>query len=304
MEKIGIVTDSTAYLPRDLKNRYQIRVVSLSINFENESFQEEGLYENFNEFYEKLKRVTYLPTTSQPSVGDFLETYREMGRHYESIISIHITEGISGTVNNARTAARMLPELDITVIDSRAAAIGEYMLVDAASRAAAAGFTKERIVWALNHIINHMTLYFLPGTLEYLRRGGRIGGAAALLGTLLQIRPILYFNWDKNSIIDLYEKVRTREKGLQRMLEELEKAYRHCPELKTAVVHVGAEEEGLALIERIKRLHPELTPDSCPVGPVVGAHIGPGTLGICCYPVPPQLRGIIRYRAAAPAGTE
>lgn len=294
MKKIAIVTDSTAYLPRELKEQYQIEVVSLTVNFEGESYPEEGLYDNYGEFYQRLREGFSLPTTSQPSVGEFLKVYQRLANDYESIISIHITEGISGTVRSARAAAAMLPEADIHVVDSRAAAVGEYMVVDAAARAAAAGFSLDEVLQVIDHVINHMTLLFMPGSLKYLHRGGRIGGAAALVGSLLQIKPLLYFNWDKNNIIDLFDKVRTQEKGIKRMFAELDKAYRHCQRLKTAVVHVDAEEEGQLLIERIKDRYPGLSPDSCPVGPVVGAHIGPGTLGVCCYPLIPQLYDVVK----------
>ncbi len=295
MKRIGFVTDSTAYLTPEQKRLFDAEVVSLTVNFGDESFPEEGLYSNFQEFYERLKQVSFLPTTSQPSVGDFLEAYKRMAAKVESIISIHITEGISGTVKTARTAAQMLPDLDITVVDSRATAVGEYLVIDAAWRAAEAGMEKKGVLRVIDHVVENLTLLFLPDTLEYLRRGGRIGGAAALLGSLLQIKPILYFNPEKNNIIDLYEKVRTRERGLRRILEELEKAYQSSKRIKTAVVHVGAEEEGKALVERIKLLYPELSPELCAVGPVIGAHIGPGTVGLCFYPLTPELAKFVKY---------
>jgi DegV family protein with EDD domain len=230
-------------------------------------------------------------------MGDFLQAYDRLAGKVSSIISIHLSAGISGTVQVARSAARMMPGVDISVVDSGAAAIGVYMMVDAAARAVAAGWEKERILQTLEYIKENRTLLFMPDSLEYLKRGGRIGGAAALLGTLLQVKPILYFNPDKNGIIDVYEKIRTREKGLQRILAELDKAYRQTPDLKTGVVHVGAEAEGKALVQRIRGLYPELSPDLCPVGPVVGGHIGPGTLGICCYPLTSDLKEIEKYRS-------
>lgn len=294
MGKIGFVTDSTAYLPPSFKERFKIEVVSLTISFEGESFQEEGLYDDFDLFYQKLSRVSSLPTTSQPSIGDFLNAYQKLGERVDSIISVHITEGISGTVKTARAAARMLPELDITVIDSQAAAVGEYMLLRAAVQAMLSGCTKKEILEIIQYVIEHRTLLFLPSTLEYLRRGGRIGGAAALLGTLLQIKPILYFNPEKNCIIDLYEKVRTREKGVQRILAEMKTALRTCPDLDTAVVFVGAESYGRDLVERIQAIYPSALPELCPVGPVVGAHIGPGTVGLYFYPMTPQLKKYYR----------
>lgn len=297
MNSVGIVTDSTAYLSPAQIEEYKVEVVSLIVNFGEESWPEASVTD-YRNFYEQLRQVSYLPTTSQPSMGDFLKTYDRLAGKVKSIISIHLSAGISGTVQVARSAARMMPGVDISVVDSHGAAIGLYMLVDAAARTVAAGWEKERVLQALEYIKEHRTLLFLPDSLEYLRRGGRIGGAAALVGTLLQVKPILFFNNDKNNIIDLYEKIRTREKGLQRMLSEMDKAYQLSHELKTAVVHVGAEAEAKALIERIKGLYTGLTPDICPVGPVVGAHIGPGTLGMCCYPVRDDMREIIKYKLA------
>jgi DegV family protein with EDD domain len=295
MGKIGILTDSVAYLLPEQIEELKVEVVSLVINFGDQSWPEASV-SDYTGFYEQLRRVSYLPTTSQPSMGDFLRAYGQMAGKVGSIISIHLSAGISGTVQVARSAARMMPGVDISVVDSGAAGVGTYMLVDAAARAAAAGWERDRILQTLEYIKENRTLLFVPESLEYLKRGGRIGGAAALVGTLLQVKPILYFNPAKNGIIDLYEKIRTRERGLQRILAELDKAYRQTPDLKTAVVHVGAEAEARVLLQRVRDLYPELAPDLCPVGPVVGAHIGPGTLGICCYPLTGDLIGIIKYR--------
>ncbi|AFV11728.1 DegV [Thermacetogenium phaeum DSM 12270] len=294
MKKIGFVTDSTAYLPPAFKEQHQIEVVSLTINFEEESYPEVDLFDDFDGFYKRLRQASTLPTTSQPSIGDFLNVYQKLGEKVESIISVHITEGISGTIKSARSAAAMLPELDITVVDSNATAVAIYMILKAAVRAADAGLEKDKVLEIINYIVDNQKLYFLPETLEYLRRGGRIGGAAALIGTLLQIRPILFFNKERNCIIDVYEKVRTREKGLQRILEELERDYRTCPDLEVAVVHVGAENLGQDLMRRVQNLLPDCRPDYCPVGPVIGAHIGPGTVGLYFYPVKRQHKSLLQ----------
>ncbi|MGD0621408.1 MAG: DegV family protein [Thermacetogeniaceae bacterium] len=295
MGKIGIVTDSVTYLTPEQIDELQVEVVSLVINFGDQSWPEASV-SDYRDFYEQLRQVSYLPTTSQPSMGDFLQTYDRLAGKVSSIISIHLSAGVSGTVQVARSAARMMPGVDISVVDSGAAAIGVYMMVDAAARAVAAGWEKERVLQALEYIKENRTLLFMPDSLEYLKRGGRIGGAAAMVGTLLQVKPILYFNPGKNGTIDVYEKIRTKEKGLQRILAELDRAYRQSPDLKTGVVHVGAEAEGKALVQRVRELYPELSPDLCPVGPVVGAHIGPGTLGICCYPLTSDLKEIIKYK--------
>ena len=290
MEKIGFVTDSTAYLDPAFIDKHQIEVVSLIVNFEGESIPEVDLYGKFDQFYDRLRGVEYLPKTSQPSLGEFLKVYQKLGERVNSIISVHITGGISGTVQTARAAARMLPHLDITVIDSNGTAICEYLILDAAVRAIEKGLNRDEVLKIVRHIADHQTLHFLPDTLEYLRRGGRIGGAAALVGTLLQVKPILYFNRKKNGMIDVYEKVRTREKGVSRILEEMAKAYLQNPELRVGAVEVGANDLGKDLIKRVQSLYPEFEPELCPVGPVIGAHIGPGTVGLCYYPMTPQIK--------------
>jgi DegV family protein with EDD domain len=290
MEKLGFVTDSTAYLDPAFIDKHQIEVASLIVNFEGESIQEVDLYGEYDQFYDKLRRVTYLPTTSQPSLGVFLELYQKLGRRVDSIISIHITEGISGTVKTARAAAHMLPHLEITVIDSNGTAICEYLILDAAVRAIEKGLNRDEILKIVRHIADHQTLLFLPDTLEYLRRGGRIGGAAALVGTLLQIKPILYFNRKKKGMIDVFEKVRTREKGVNGILEEMSKEYLQNPELRVAVVEVGAKDLGEDLIKRVHSHYPEFKAELCSVGPVIGAHIGPGTVGLGYYPMTPQIK--------------
>ena len=294
MGKIGIVTDSTAYLTPGQIEELQVEVVSLIVNFGDQSWAEASVTD-YRDFYEQLRQVSYLPTTSQPSMGDFLKVYERLAGKVDSIISIHISGGISGTVQSARSAARMLPGVDISVVDSGVTSLGLYMMIDAASRTAAAGWSKERVLEAVEYIREHLTLLFLPDGLEYLRRGGRIGGAAALVGTLLQVKPILYFNPGKNNIIDVYEKIRTKEKGLQRILAEVDKAYRQSPDLKVELVHVGAEAEGRALLQRVQGLYPELYLELCPLGPVIGAHIGP-VLALCCYPVRDDMKEIIKYK--------
>jgi DegV family protein with EDD domain len=284
--RIGIVTDSTAYLPHSFKQLYQIEVAPLIINFEGMSVPEDEM--DCDWFYNRLRQVSHLPTTSQPSVGDFLDVYRRAAKRADSIISIHLSEGISGTVTTAKAAARMLHPLDITVIDCHSTSVGLYLVVEAAARAIEAGLSKAEVLRIVEHIVEHSMTLFTIDTLEYLRRGGRIGAAAAILGNLLQIRPILFFDRDKN-IIDCYEKVRTRESAIQKILDVLQK---QGPNVRVCVAHAGDEEVGQKLVSRVKAIYPHLHPELCTMGPVVGAHGGQGTAGLCFYPLTAQIAGL------------
>jgi DegV family protein with EDD domain len=283
LARIGIVTDSTAYLPRSFKQLYQIEQVSLIINFEGVSLPEDEM--DCGWFYDRLRQVPRLPTTSQPSVGDFLDVYRRVAERADSIISIHLSEGLSGTVRTAGLAARMLHPLDITVVDSHSTSVGLYLVVEAAARAIEAGLSKAEVLEIVEHIIGHSLTLFTIDTLEYLRRGGRIGAAAAVLGNLLQIKPILCFEHKKN-YIDVYEKVRTRERALQRILEVVR---RQGPNIRVCVAQAGDEAAGQKLQSGVRAAYPHLHPELCPMGPVVGAHGGPGTVGLSFYPLTPQI---------------
>jgi len=236
-----------------------------------------------------------MPTTSQPSVGDFLKVYEKLAGQVKSIISVHISGGISGTVQSARSAAQMLRDVDITVVDSQSTAMGLYSVVDAAARAARHGWGRNDVLRVLNHVKDKVSFLIMPDTLEYLSRGGRIGGAAAVLGNLLQIKPVLFFNKEKGAMIDVYQKIRTKRKGIQLLLDEMAKAYSLCPDLKTGVSYVDATADAEALAAEIKSQYPELSPEIIEAGPVVGSHIGPGSLGISFYPLTPELKTIVPY---------
>ena len=297
MERIGIVTDSTAYLPPGFKEQHQVEVVSLIVNFEAESFPEEEMGGNFREFYERLRKAHNLPTTSQPSVGDFLEAYRRVASRADSIISIHITEEISGTIKAARMAAQMLPELDITVVDSHATSVGLFMVVEAVAQAIAAGLDMDETLKIAHYVAEHSMILFTLDTLEYLRRGGRIGAAAALLGNLLRVKPILYFNASKNNAIDVFDKVRTWGNAVQRMMDEMQKM---GPDIRVCVAYAGVEAAGQELVSRVRAIYPHLAPELCQMGPVAGAHGGPGTVGLCWYPLTPEISRLFAVQAPMP----
>ncbi|WP_214659132.1 DegV family protein [Candidatus Formimonas warabiya] len=272
------MTDSTAYLGQDLMERYHISEVSLTVNFYGRSFPE-GKERKYHDFYERLRHSKLFPTTSQPAVGDFVETYRRLTADGSSVISLHISGRFSGTAQAAHTAADMLEDKDICVVDSLyTVAVLGYM-VEEAGKMAAEGKSKNDILARINFMRDHSHLFFLVDSLDYLYRGGRIGGAAALFGTILQIKPILYV---KDGVIDVLTKVRTREKAVQQLMQEVAGQIQnmHVPRIRMGVLHVDDPAKGENLGFLLEQRFPGIKPDQFEVGPVVGSHVGPGSVGV------------------------
>lgn len=273
MAQIVLVTDSTAYITQERIEKYGIKVVPLYVNFPDEVL-EDGSIDNAL-FFKKMRGSSKLPFTSQPSPGDFMKVYEKLIKEGKEIISIHISSGISGTVESANSAARMVDPARISVVDSQFTSAGLAMMVLYAARAVEEGKTREEIVAALEKLKSKIHILFVPDTLEYLRKGGRIGGAQALLGTLLNIKPVLYFNEGR---IDVFDKVRTMKKALRRIVDELpyntEGLQVGILIAETSPVHLQMMEELLA--ERL----PGMTVEKYELSPVISTHVGPGVLGL------------------------
>ncbi len=276
---IKIVTDIEAGLTPELMERFDIKTMPLWIHFGEESYQE-GVNLTRDEFYERLTTTSAFPKTSQASVGQFIELYRPLVEAGHEILSIHISSGLSGTYQSALGAAQQLPEAKISVVDSRLATIAQSMLVWRAAEWVENGLSREEIVTRLQPMIKHMRVFFLVDTLEYLRRGGRIGGAAALLGTLLQVKPILIL---QEGLIDTYDKERTRKRALVRLRELVLEVVGGNTGVDLGVVHVLCPDVAEMLAEKLsaglkpKRVLVDL------MGPGVGAHVGPGMVGVGVY---------------------
>jgi DegV family protein with EDD domain len=278
---IHLVTDSTAYLPDDVRTKYAVRTASLKINVGDKTYDEEGGISKA-EFYRLLADVATAPTTSQPSAGDFIKVYQDLiGNEDDEVLSIHISEGFSGTVPNALAAARELAPERIHVVDSRTTAVGLMTMVIAAGEAIAAGKGIPEIRTMLARMIDESCLYFSVDTLEYLHKGGRIGAASRFLGTLLNIKPILYVHEGKIQPLD---KTRTTKKARKRILDEVAQAVGQRPS-RVGVVHIQAEEAAQELAERVRERLNCVSLHLSEVGPVVGSHVGPGTLGLGACPV-------------------
>ena len=288
MSRIAIVTDSTAYLPPELVAQYGIHVIPVYVHFGEETFRD-GVDLSTAAFYEKLKRADALPTTSQPSVGDFLALYRRLGREAEAIVSIHISSGLSGTVASALAARQTLLEEaaergdsppEVHVVDSLFTSAALGLLVTAAARLAAATSSAPVVVQATEDLLSHLTLIFCVDTLEYLHKGGRIGGASALLGTLIQIKPILHLIGGR---IDVLEKVRTAQKAKRRLLGIMEERMGTEATVHAAIVHADVPDEAEKLKQEVASYFDCAELFICEFSPTIATHVGPGTVGLAFY---------------------
>jgi DegV family protein with EDD domain len=275
--RVAVVSDTTAYLPTDLVRKHGIGLVSLYINWPDGSVRESQI-DDYAAFYERLRGADQLPTTSQPSIGDFLEVFEPLVERGLDVVSIHISGGISGTVESARQAAEQIERKAgnrVTVIDSETGCGGLGLMVLTAARMAQAGGTSADVERAARDTRASLKMWFAVDTLEYLRRGGRIGAASAWLGTALKIKPILTLDREITPI----ERVRTGTRALRRLTDYAQQR-RDDGADAWVVQHIQAEEEAKGLIAQAEELF------DCPplfvseVGPVIGAHVGPGLLGI------------------------
>jgi DegV family protein with EDD domain len=274
---IAIVTDSTADLPSQLARTRSITVVPLTLNFEGRSLLD-GVDIRPSEFYRKLPNATTHPTTSQPSAGRFAEAYSELLVDHSDVISIHISEKLSGTYASASQGAEMTDSKRVHVIDSQLVSMSLGLLTLAASEMVSRGDGASSIVERVSSMRALVQTYFSVATLEFLRRGGRIGRASAMLGSVLQVKPVLCI---RDGLVTPLERVRTFDRALNRVVEltrEVDRGKGLC----VIVGHADAEADA----ERVAR---ELEPH-CetlmiqPLGPVVGAHAGPGVVGVGVYP--------------------
>ena len=277
---IKVVTDSTAYLAPDFVERHDIRVVPLNVLFGAKSYHE-GVDLSYDQFYRMLAEAGDLPTTSQPAAGDFLTIYTELVEAGHEVVSIHISSGISGTVDSALAAQKMLPNPErVSVVDSLSTSMGLELIVRAAVEAIDAGQSRNEVVALLESLSKRVYLYFVVDTLEYLRKGGRIGGASALLGTVLQFKPILFL---KDGKIEPWGKMRTKRKAVAKLVDIIEERVGDQPIGGIGAVHAQVPDEADRLIGRLKQ---RLSCGECwmsQIGPVVGTHTGPGVLGVAAF---------------------
>lgn len=275
---IKVITDSTSYLPKLIREDFDISVVSLSINFESETFLEEEI-DNAS-FYNKMEKSKTIPVSSQPNVQAMYTAFEKHVSKGNSVVGIFISSEMSGTYSTALTVKNMIlenyPEAVIEIIDSRSNCMQLGFAVLAAAKAAYSGKSLEQVLNSTYAVIKRSRFLFIPHTLDYLKKGGRIGGASHLLGTILQIKPILTVIDGKTEVFD---KVRTSERAIKEILKVFFRDIKEKGLVDVAVHHINYELGGTKLAQLIReKLEAEVPVYS--IGPVIGAHVGPGTIGI------------------------
>jgi DegV family protein with EDD domain len=274
MRRVRIVTDSTCDLPLALCEELGITMVPLNVHFGEVVYRDQFDLDS-DRFLQLLSQHAELPKTSQPASGLFEETYARLGADGSSIVSIHLSSKLSGTLHSAEIARDALRgRVSVDVIDSRSASLGLGLIVLSAARMASAGIDARLIASNVRRLVPNVHILFFVDTLEYLQRGGRIGRASALLGALLNIRPILKL--EDGEVLPV-EKVRTRSKAIDRLVEFVEL----FPEVEQlAIVHANSPNDVEMLV---RRLDPPYSREKILIGqygPVIGTHAGPGGLGV------------------------
>ncbi len=282
MPSVAVATDSTNYLPRTLAEREEIHQVSLYVGWQGEPERELEM-DGFNAFYERLRRDPELPTTSQPSIGDFLAVWEPLLDDGRDIVSVHLAGGISGTCEAARQAHGLLTERGlgerVEVIDGETACGGVGLLVLAAAAAARAGADKAAVAARVHETRKALQIWFCLDTLEYLRRGGRVGKAQAWLGGTLKIKPILSLEYEITPV----ERVRTAGRAFERMVQYAQELHDRGAE-GWVVQHIQAPEQAQRLIDRCLEIFDSEPVFTSEVGPVIGTYTGPGLIGVGAIP--------------------
>jgi fatty acid kinase fatty acid binding subunit len=271
---VRVVTDSTADLPPEVVQELGITVIPMPVLFGEEVYRD-GVDLSSEEFFERLATSPILPTTSQPSVGVFLETYRKLAADGDEIVSIHITARGSGTCESALQAVKSLGDSPrVEVVDSESASMGIGFQVIAAARAARAGANLEEVIAAARSVCRRVHTMALLETLEYLRRGGRIGRAQAFLGSVLNLKPLITI---RDGVVHPVARVRTRARALDHM-------FRYCMAIgdleQVAILHGTTPEDAEMLAGRVRERLPDVPIYVGRLGPALGVHGGPGIIGI------------------------
>jgi DegV family protein with EDD domain len=274
--KTAIVTDSTAYIPKELRDSLNIHMIPLSVILGGETYREE-IDITANDFYEEVVNQDKLPTTSQPPVGEFVELFEKLARDYDAVISIHLSSGISGTYQGAVQAGEMVNGIKVYPFDSEISCMVQGFYALEAAKLACEGKGAEEIIRVLDEMKESVQAYFMVDDLAHLQRGGRLSQAQAIIGSLLQVKPLLHF---VDKVIVPFEKIRTRKKALKRVEGLLEDAVKDGKAYRASIIHANREEEAVEWMKELSEKYPNVEFDVSYFGPVIGTHLGEGSMGM------------------------
>lgn len=277
--KVTIVTDSVANLPADIIEKHNIYVIPQILHWEGKSLLDQ-IDITTEQFYQRLSTSKSIPTTSQPAPNQFTEHFMKAAEGAESIVAIFVSEYLSGTLQSAHLGAEAMGDYPIEIVDSRSASLGQGLLVVAAARMAAEGHDYKEIAAHIRSLVPRVRVIFVVDTLEYLHKGGRIGGAKRLVGSVLSIKPVLHLEDGK---IEPLASVRTKSKAVQHMIDVVLNETKGKSNVHAAVIHASAIEEAQRIADFIRDTTNPQELIINQLTPVIGTHVGPGVVGMGYY---------------------
>jgi len=276
MSDIAIVVDRTAYIPKELINKYKIHVIPQILHWKQKVFLD-GVDIKPVDFYQRLQVTSEFPSTSQPSTGEFADFLKEVNKKADSILVILISDKLSDTLDSAYSARDMLPDIQIEIVDSMSTSMGLGWITLAAAKAAGQGKPFEEVVKLAKSCVPKSRLIFVVDTLEYLHKGGRIGGAKRLMGSLLSVKPLLHI---QDGRIEPLASPRTKQKATDQMLDIIGDEIKRKNNVRMAIVNALAQNEALHLMEMIQHRFNPVELLQADISPVIGTHVGPGAVGV------------------------
>jgi DegV family protein with EDD domain len=273
--KTAVVTDSTAYIPKDILEKFNIHMIPLNVIFGTEVYREE-IDITASQFYQEVKERE-LPTTSMPPVGQFVEIFEQLAKEYDAVICVHLSSGISGTYSGAVTASTMVDGIKVYPFDSEVSCMPQGFYALEAAKMALKGEDADTIMSRLDELKGSAKAYFMVDDLSHLQRGGRLSSAQAFIGGLLQVKPLLHF---EDKVIVPFEKIRTKKKALKRIADLLGEDVSNGESFQAVVIHANREQEASEWMKELEVLYPNVEFFLSYFGPVIGTHLGEGAMGM------------------------
>ncbi|WP_223592187.1 DegV family protein [Neobacillus bataviensis] len=274
--KTAVVTDSTAYITKELREKFNIHMIPLNVIFGNEVYQEE-IDLTWSQFYEEV-RTKALPTTSQPPIGGFVELFEQLASAgYDAVVSIHLSSGISGTYQGAVTAGTMVEGIKVYSFDSEISCMVQGFYALEAAEMASSGADADAILARLSELKKTARAYFMVDDLAHLQRGGRLSSAQAFIGSLLQVKPLLHF---VDKVIAPFEKIRTRRKAMKRIADLLGEDALSGGDWRAVIIHANRGQEAEEWRRELTGLYPNVEFSISYFGAVIGTHLGEGAMGL------------------------